>query len=694
MAVKEGKLHVPSTGPDGVFQGEQGGNWTQQRIFFDDNAGVVYTGMHGIDHDNRVIRVRDVETDEVEPLKPSAIRLEYTKERRNQRYPSGTYEKDGEKIFYSEWSYADGQEVQVEKRDGGINYRTYFDRLYYYDERGEKRDVIRVDQQKVTVYDFQWEFTIERATGSFYPYPSWWNSDPAPAKYTADSYRTLRILDYTPLGDIHIRHEYIQGKIKNVLISGNRSVGWIDANGPYDYEITAIRGYDYYLTTDGERSLNGTYVDMWVTIAHLQQYEPGGRPSTGTTEVNPNGNYVWTIRRQELSPEDETPVLRDIILTPWPAAPDDPEDAFTACDGKIKVVGQRRDNAELEGRKLEAFGHTFEGGSWAAIRDAPKRDENGKITDWNTVLVLHMGEDAVTAIREDGSAESIPREVFFHEVLRVPLETRITERTVFSPVGTMYNTWPADRAWVTLEQECRAVTLHEAWRDSQVNSPNMPSDEAPPGAPPPPAPVDPDAPVVSLYPAHWYWKKRPRQRPKKLPLPQDAPKAPLRLTLADVSAQVRTDERLKRGEAPLQLPKTATVNGENVLPIVAKKFYFPPAEWDEELDDKKNTAGPLTLTFDLPDPPRSPNPEMNDPGETWAAALMLRLRTTAPTIKVNGKVVRLGRLGHNADEKKGWHPYVVQVPVSASYTVEFQGACSRALLCVRVMPNESAGVAS
>ena len=48
-----------------------------------------------------------------------------------------------------------------------------------------------------------------------------------------------------------------------------------------------------------------------------------------------------------------------------------------------------------------------------------------------------------------------------------------------------------------------------------------------------------------------------------------------------------------------------------------------------------------------------------------------------------GESITLNKLGHNASDKRGWHPYVVPVPVASTYTLEYTGKCSRALLCVR-----------
>lgn len=677
-------LHLPLAAPDGLFLGESGPpDGIQTDIVLDDGQlqGVMelLLAPPAIDHDVRLLSVRRHTETSPPDLSPAALLLEYTAERRNQRLPRYDGTDGGEGV--TQWVYQ-GHEINVQERVEGQHTRRHVEEQQHYDGTTSEQEV-RIDVSSRQVYDFDWE----RPFVASEPRPSYSRgryagdaditrtaeaSEAVPAPYRVQEVRLAgagdTISDMLTLMQMHVR---------NVWLTGYLEVGQTLRATDREFEVTFVYEREDTNSNDGYRSR----VDAWVTFASLKSQSPaptrGARELVEAREFPADERHEYPlvegayIRRHTLTTAS---VLRDVLPATWPEPPPVVERVFTAAGGRVTVDGphtfspQRLEDSEgkPEGT-LTAFGHTFEGGTWAAIRDAPLRDERGQVTDWERVLVLHASANTVTAVRMDGQVESIPREQFEREVLRV----ESGEFLGFSPVGTLFHSWPHDWAWCVCRTDTRAVTLHEAWRDSQVTKPK-PNDAPPPG------------------PEHWYWKARPRKRPRRLPA--SAPRAPLRLTLADIAAPVLHDEPLKRGDGPLLLPETATAGERDVRRVVAKRVYYPPAEWDEELDDRTSTTGPLRLTFKLPDPPRTP--QGDDPGEDWAAALVLRLKTAKLDITVNGETIPLGKLGHNAGEKRGWHPYVVPVPVTDTYTLTFQGQCSRALLCVRKWPKPSEGGAS
>lgn len=190
---------------------------------------------------------------------------------------------------------------------------------------------------------------------------------------------------------------------------------------------------------------------------------------------------------------------------------------FSWCspDGQVVVNGKwRSEHASLwdetgAALTLTAYGHALAGGSWAALCGPMLTEDEGEIlapVPW----VLHERGGVITRLTPDGEVVQLPRDVFETEVLRIPAGTFRR----FSPVGTLFNTWPPHWAFcecgVSDLSEVRALTLHDPWRDSVRGKP-------PEGTEPP---------------AWWYWPDRPRKRPRVLP--DTAPVAPLGLALADV----------------------------------------------------------------------------------------------------------------------------------------------------------------
>lgn len=682
-------LHLPKSGPGGVFGGEAGTN-PSVRAFITLDDGRPAAGLPStvsVDHDARTLSAFRSEMTVADELTPPAIRLPHTQARRAINPPVVvTEDEGGETLVTTHWTYAAGQEVQVQERSAGVNIQRHFDLVQHYDGTATEHEYA-TNTQPATAYDFQWQLKLtDEGSGVSYPRGRYlWDERllvPEPPQEGEDAQAGVRYrqqeLWYPSQGGSNSNVEtIIQAHVRNVWLSGYLEVGQTLRLTDRYFEVTHVYEREDTQSRAGYRSR----VDVWRVIARLVQQYPavvsGERELVEDRDASVDERYEYpllpggTLRR---TTEARGHTLRDVLVDAPPPPPPLPDMRWTGAGGRVTVKGPRTSSPQWleasDGRPnatLTAFGHEFTGGSWAAIRDAPTRNEQGEVTDWDRVLVLHASADTVTAVRMDGSTESIPREQFEREVLRVGAG----EFLGFSPVGTLFHSWPHDWAWCVCKTDTRAVTLHEAWRDSQVVRPKL-------DASPPPGPD------------HWYWKARPRKRPRKLPAA--APHAPLRLTLADIAAPVLHDEPLKRGEGPLLLPETATAGERDVRRVVAKRVYYPPAEWDEELDDRTSTTGPLRLTFKLPDPPRTP--QGDDPGEDWAAALVLRLKTAKLDITVNGETIPLGKLGHNAGEKRGWHPYVVPVPVTDTYTLTFQGQCSRALLCVRKWPKPSEGGAS
>ncbi|MDO4244555.1 MAG: hypothetical protein Q4C89_00840 [Deinococcus sp.] len=450
-------------------------------------------------------------------------------------------------------------------------------------------------------------------------------------------------------------------------VSNAPDTGWFSLSPDIFYEGSGLmeveRTYD-----EGD----SRYVVAWVTTSASGSAAPSDLELGNTTVWLVGSGAAQSMQRQ-LATYSLLPVYdRVLSLSPWiDPLPDytSPERTilgFVADGGRVMVrYGTEEHSAWVasysdlnDETTLTAYGRTFNRGTWTAIREPPQKDDP---PDFVRVLVLVADRRAgtVTAVRPPeaatpdapGTVETIAWNVFAREVLRC-------ETFRFLRIGDLWHSWPPERAWATCSRvansedlsdyDMRAFGAHDPWRDSIKRKP-----KEKPG------------------PSHWYWPSRPARRPKTLP--ESAPKAPLGLTLYDVAPlySVQREEALKRGESPATSPLTATRSGQDVWRLVAKP----------ELDDRTSTSGPLELTFAKLRDPRPPGPMF--PGEQQGAALLLRLKTTADSITVDGKPTSIYRLGHNADDKRGWHEYAVPVPVRERYTLNFSGQCSRARLVAR-----------
>lgn len=660
-----GMLHIPRTGGGGVFEGERGGGGSVGMVVLDDGKLTPLEHPVAVDHDARTLRYFLNVVGYAPELEPSAVRFERTPERFYRlREPTETWQED-DKTWHTQtqWVYSNGGgAVQVQQRAGGVNTWRFYDKVQHYD--GSVREhTYGVLSQTVTVWDFQWQFRFP-ATGydPFFTATIGTLLSDTDLTRTANAYRTLTVKkwDTDPRSVHYLIETYVQGHVENVWLAGEVGVGWIDRTPYYHREVTAVRGYRYGPLGQGG-PIVATLVNCWVNIASLTQQWQAYRPEGAIPIKNRDGDVTvaYVVRSGGRPLREAAVTLRDIEYSKWGTPPEPDRVAFSALGGLVKVEGPRSTElGRLEGGYLQstatltAFGHTFRGGTWAALRDTPLVRKDGT-TDWERVIVLHASDTTVTAVRQDGSTEAIPREQFEREILRVSPGAF----TGFSSVGTLNNTWPPQWAWCGCQEEMRAVAAHDPWRDSQKARPEEDAE-----------------------PTHWYWPARPGKRPRKRP--STAPVAPLGLTLADVSGAVEHDEPLKRREPPLSLPAEAKTGNVDVRAKVAKRILYQPSEWPEELDDRTSVTGMLRLVFHIP---------TVQSGEEVRAALLLRLKTKAETIRVNGAECSLVKLGHNADQRRGWHPYVVPVPTSSAgvYRLEFEGQCSRALLCMRTMPVES-----
>lgn len=288
----------------------------------------------------------------------------------------------------------------------------------------------------------------------------------------------------------------------------------------------------------------------------------------------------------------------------------------------VTVTGAARDNpADLTGGTLSAYGHSLSGGSWAALRDNPVQKPDGT-WDFSPLIVLHESGDTVTAVRADGSRETCTRAVFEREVLRVPVGS--FQRFLAS--GHAYHSWPNQWCWAAAGTEARALVAFDPWRDcTKRRQPNTPES--------------------------WTWAARPPRRPKRVP---GTPRCPLNVALAMVGTA--GDEPLAKGRGPLLLPTKAEVPtqgawgvSEKALAALAKRVLYQPAGWPEELDDSKAVRGEMRVSFS----------EALD-----RAVLLIRGRALDGkpfAVKVNGDDAVLHKLGHNSPEKRGWHPYLLEV---------------------------------
>ncbi|KQR37720.1 hypothetical protein [Deinococcus sp. Leaf326] len=629
-------LHLPRTDTGGVFGGESGpAPAAQTTVVLDDGRPQDLSGLWAIDHDARTLRRLQLSDTLAPDLDPPALALEHTAARRRERPPVTRYpQPDGSELVVTDWIYTNGGAVEVDERAAGQDTRRHYEEVRHYDGTRSEAD-LRTDTRPVTASDWRWQTNLGTVD--------------APMTRTGVAYRraVLRRWNTDPDDLFTLVDTVIMALYEDVRLDGDVGVGWRNTGDDYRTEVFQVRRQE---VTGGQ--VQYTWVDLWVPIATLERQAQARRPEDAVP-VLLRGAVRYYVTRQL---GDGALLLRDTVRPEWPEAPPEPGPRFVAAGGQVRVEGPRTDSPQRlgQGDILTAFGQTFSGGTWAALRDVPTRDAQGAVTNWDTVLVLHASADTVTAVRQDGSAQTCPLTVFEAEVLR----TELGAFRGFSPVGSFSNSWPAHWAWARCAGEGRALVMHEAWRDSYKKG-------APPGSP-----------------DHWTWRERPGKRPATLP--PSAPTAPLRLTLADIAAPVLHDEPLARPAPPLLLPVTATVGGRDVRRAVAKRVLYPPAQWPEELDDRAATGGPLALTFALP-------PLL--PGQVRGAALLLRLKLQSgvDTLTVNGQPILLSKLGHNADTARGWHPYVVPVPVAPTYTLTFRGRCSRALLCVRGWTPQTGG---
>lgn len=385
--------------------------------------------------------------------------------------------------------------------------------------------------------------------------------------------------------------------------------------------VDGIRYLSRYRTLQGYWRLGDAWPDLWSLGVVTRRAADWGREAPPV--IDPNAPTTT-----EVSGPLEWQVWD--ALPPLPAQP--PGLRWRSPDGRVTVEGpDQSDPADLTESTLTAYGSTLGGGTWAALRDVPVQREDGT-WEFDRIIVLHEAGGTVTAVRP-GGIESCTRAVFEEEVLRVSPGT--FQR--FSPVGSLFSSWPPPWAFALVgtaqEVEARALVAGDAWRDAIKRKPA-------PGAQPP------------AGPASWYWPARPGRRPKSLPT--SAPRSPLGVTLADVLGRVEQDEPLPRGEAPLRLPSQVEVWKEkrwevstSALTALAKRTLYAPAGWLDELDDRTSVRLPVRIT--------------------WAAATgqaVLLLRAKPPSgkaleVTVNGTPYAALKLGHNAPEKRGWHPYVV-----------------------------------
>lgn len=311
----------------------------------------------------------------------------------------------------------------------------------------------------------------------------------------------------------------------------------------------------------------------------------------------------------------------------------------------VSVTGEMRDNpADLTNSTLTAFGHALMGGTWAALRDNPVRRENGT-WDYSPLMVLHELGGTITALRAGREPETVAREVFEREVLRCG----VGQFQAFSGVGLGFHSWPPQWAWALCTTECRALVAFDPWRDcTKRRKPNTP--------------------------ASWSWPARPAKRPKVTP---SKPTAPLGVTLATVGPAL--EELHPKSNGPLDLPVLAEVQKDgdwqaspSALAALNKRQLYQPSAWPEELDDSSGVRGEVQLTFE----------SSSEKAAYW-------IRGKAPPgqpfrVLVNGQQIQPQKLGHNAPEKRGYHPYLFQATGAATITLGSNGVLTRCLRRVTV----------
>lgn len=639
-------FHLPKT-EQGVFVGENALDEQDQGdvLVLDDGTVTEMGGPVLVDHDQRWVKWQMSQEHFAEQIGPPALPLGHTQERREQQDPIRVITlPDGSTKKVSGWGFTLGTEINVQERGAGSNTRRYFDVEQRFDGELTERP-IRSDEQSIKVYDFEWQFEW-RDEG---PY----GLEAESYQRQATAYRWVKTTIWK-VGNPLEMELTIEGHIEGVWLYGEIGLGREGFVDRRHRDVTAV--LDYERQSDGR--ILRTKVSMWTLIASLSQ-EVGTQPLTQPPgegyepEYGQSGQIYDYVSRQVDEPVTR---LRDTLIHDWPRPPDPPPKRFVA--GAVSVSGGPTFTTAklLKGEELTAYGHTFTAGSWAALRDTPKRQADGS-WDFAPLIILHASDSTVTAIRPDGKTERCPLAQFEREVLRVPQGSF----NGFNSVGSLSHSWPPQWAWAHCQDgeqpnETRAIAAHDAWRDSYKKG----------------------APLGS--PLNWTWKARPAKRPKTLP--KTAPRGLLGLTLADVTGGVTQDEPLKKGEGPYRLPKSATVDGRDVLGAVAKRTLYQPAHWVDEVSDGTSTTGPLALDFGaLPVVP-PPGPEQKT--GKLVAALHLRYKGKKPEINVDGTPTPLIKLGHNAAEKSGWHAYVLDVPPQQTYTLTYSGRISLALLCVRV----------
>ncbi|GGO22271.1 hypothetical protein [Deinococcus humi] len=641
-----GGLHIPRTIPDGIFAGETGIPDADAAIVLDDASLQPFGLSTRVDHDARVLHLFKYSEQDFPTFTPDAVFMGFNAARRAVQEPLDSFSQTPR----TAWVFTAGFERDVVDRGKVYASRFWSEDVVPYAGGSLPDNPVLYQERSLQAWDFKW--TVNTADQG---------------SREATMYRQARF-SY-PIDNAVITDDTVQAHIEGVFLPGEWSVGRSRFQGGREVHVTEVLAVE----VDANGNILRTLVNQWYTIARLSQVvRYPGQVFDGTVPEGADPEYRILDGYERLTgwvryiPYVPVDVLRDFEYTSFPGIPTEARvNVFTAAEGQVKVSGPRTGNIAALTTKsgvtaiLTAYGHEFTGGSWAALRDTPVRledtPEGEPVWDFTPHIILHANASTVSAVRPDGELLSIPLYLFETEVLRVDPGSF----TGFSPVGTLFNTWPPQWAWADVQNEAigvqsRALAAYDVWRDTQKRGAAL-------GSPP-----------------RWTWGSRPGKRPKLLP--ETAPVAPLGVTLADVTALVSQDEVLARGEGPLLLPLTAVAVRDDgpvdVMAAVAKRILYQPAEWPQERDDRKATAGPLVLTF-----PETPRP---GDGQSRAAALLLRLKTTKPTIKVNDQEIELIRLGHNASEKRGWHPYTVPVPVGTTYTLEFTGQCSRALLCVRV----------
>lgn len=406
---------------------------------------------------------------------------------------------------------------------------------------------------------------------------------------------------------------------------------WTEKPGTNDVLRVQYLYGQYHRSTE-EPPENHWFTDQWLRVG-TESVSEDVKPKTEWMAQGWDG--------QTLTTEDEFSGLLEYQTFPPAPEPPRPPDGVRFRASGVTVSGPARDNpADLTGGTLTAYGHSLSGGTWAALRDNPVPLDGGG-WDFERVVVLHESGGTITAVRSDGTAESCSREVFEREVLRVAVGSFVR----FLGHGHAYHTWPNQWAWAAVSTGGRALVAFDPWRDCMKKR-------------------QPDT------PASWAWPGRPPKRPKKVP---EKPRCPLNVALAMVGRPA--DDPLAKGEGPLLLPLKAEVQAggawgasPEALTALAKRVLYQPAGWRDELDDSTKVKGEVKVTFDA---------ALNK------AALLIRGRATggkAFAVTVNGQAATLHKLGHNAPEKRGWHPYLLEVATSEkTILLSSNGEISRCL---------------